>query len=80
LFWTTEGRVESPTLKSLGKARFLQNAIRRVSGSDLDRHDNPLSLRGRPDIVIALTAPQKRASGVVQSIADRLAEVIHAAA
>jgi hypothetical protein len=68
-----------PVSKSFGKARFLQNAIRGVSGSDLDRHDNPLSLLGRPDIVIALSVPQKGASGVVQSITDRLAEVIHAA-
>jgi hypothetical protein len=50
-----------------------------VSGSDLDRHDNPLSLWGRPDIVIALSVPQKRALGFVQSITHRLAEVIHAA-
>jgi hypothetical protein len=53
-----------PSLKSLGKARFLQNAIRSVSGSDLDRHDDPLSLSGYPDIVIALSVSQKRASDV----------------
>jgi hypothetical protein len=53
---------ESPGLKSFGKARFLQNAIRSMSGFDLDRHDNPFSLRGRPDIVVALSVAQKRAS------------------
>jgi len=48
-----------PGLKSLGKARFLQNANRSVSGSDLDRHDDPLSLSGYPDIVIAISVSQK---------------------
>jgi hypothetical protein len=54
---TAAAVAESLALKSLGKARFLQNAIRGVSGSDLDWHDNPLSLRGHPDIVVALAVP-----------------------
>jgi hypothetical protein len=45
----------------------------------VDRHNNPLALQGYPDVVIALSMAENRTSNVAQSVADRLAEVLHAA-